>query len=62
MDFVVSTCLWAQLPLLAAYRPFYDRGVALYTALDGKDECLDIRAELKAVLEEFFDCIRNTPS
>ena len=55
MDFAVSTCIWAQLPLLAPHRPFYDRRVALYAALDGKDGRLDMRAELKAVLEEFFD-------
>lgn len=56
MDFVVSTCLWAQLPQLAAHRPFYNRRVALYAALDGKNGHLDMRGELKAVLEEFFDC------
>ncbi len=56
MDFVVSTCLWAQLPQLALHRPYYNRRVALYVALDGKDGRLDMRAELKAVLEEFFDC------
>ena len=55
MDFIVSTCLWAQLPLLAPHRPFYDRRVQLYTALDGKDGRLDMRKELKAVLEAFFD-------
>ncbi len=55
MDFIVSTCLWAQLPLLAPHRPFYDRRVQLYTALDGKDGRQDMRKELKAVLEAFFD-------
>jgi hypothetical protein len=55
MDFIVSTCLWAQLPLLAPHRPFYDRRVQLYTALDGKDGRKDMRKELKAVLEAFFD-------
>lgn len=55
MDFIVSTCLWAQLPQLAQHRPFYDRRVQLYTALDGKDGRKDMRKELKAVLEAFFD-------
>jgi hypothetical protein len=61
MDFVVSTCLWAQLPLLAEHRPFYDRRVAMYARLDGKDGRLDMRAELKAVLEEFFDSHPQIP-
>ena len=55
MDFIVSTCLWAQLPQLAPHRPFYDRRVQLYTTLDGKDGRQDMRKELKAVLEAFFD-------
>ena len=55
MDFIVCTCLWAQIPQLAPYRPFYERRVKLYAALDGKDGRLDMRAVLKAQLEAFFD-------
>ncbi len=44
MDFVVSTCLWAQAPVLAIQRSFYDRRVVLYAGLDGMNGRLDMRA------------------
>ena len=53
-DFYIVTSIYASQPHITAMREFYDRRLAVYQGLDGKEGRMDWRADLKDKLTSYL--------